>query len=287
MNAKHAARAIVPPILWELARRLKSGPAGGAGAVAGSSPTTFSGPVASWAEARRQTDGWDAPEITSKTLEVSLKVRDGAIAFQQDTVACESVRYSATTLAFLLLVAAGRKERCEVVDFGGSLGTNFYQNRNVLARLGAPEIGWSIVERPDIVALGQEHFRDAGLTFFSSLVELKTTRSAPPEGVLFSGSLQCVEEPWRTLDEAVALGARVLAFDRLLVSPTERHEVYVQRPNPLRYYRATYPAWCFAKAPFIAAVQARGFVLVDQFTDAPRRAFDHCGLVFVRATPPV
>jgi putative methyltransferase (TIGR04325 family) len=279
MNAKQAARAVTPPLLWELARRLKSGQPKPEAAR----PTVFTGPLASWADALRQSDGWDAPAITRKTLEVSRQVRDGTIAFQQDTIAHESVRYSATVLAFLLLATSGRTGRCEIIDFGGSLGTHYYQNRKILAQITGSTVGWNIVERPDIAALGREHFREPGLTFFASLAEAKAALSAPPAAFLFSGSLQCLEEPFRALDDAVALGARVLAFDRLLVSPGERHEIYLQRPNPQRYYRATYPAWCFAKGPFIAAVEARGFTRVDQFTDAPRRPFDHCGLLFVRA----
>jgi putative methyltransferase (TIGR04325 family) len=114
---KRAARALTPPLLWSLAHKVKTKCGVG----------VFEGPVASWEEAVARSDGWDAPEIAAKTLASSLKVRDGVIAFQEDGVSYDSIQYSTTILAFLLLALSRNKERLHILDFGGALGTHYFQ----------------------------------------------------------------------------------------------------------------------------------------------------------------
>jgi putative methyltransferase (TIGR04325 family) len=269
---KRAAKSLSPPILLDLARKLKPD----------YSAREFEGPFASWKEAEARSDGWDSPEITAKTLEVSLKVRDGIAAFQQDTIVYDKIDYSATILAFLLLALSRHPDNLSIVDFGGSLGTNYFQNRKILERLSVESLTWNIVERPDIVKLGNQHFAGSTLRFFAGLDEAIESLGGRADSFLFSGSLQYVEEPFSLLDEAIDSGARVVAFDRLLVSAAHRHAVFIQRPDPGEYYRATYPAWRFSRDLFVREIASKGFSLVEHFPLDVHPRFDYCGMLFVR-----
>jgi putative methyltransferase (TIGR04325 family) len=278
MKIKGAIRSLTPPILWNLAHSCKS-----LSVDKNDAPFQgFSGPFRSWEEAAQNSDGWDAAVITSKTLDVSLKLRDGQVEYQQDTVIYKSIRYSSTIVAFLLLSLERHKDKLNLVDFGGSLGTNYYQNRKLLRQLTQTPVAWNIVELPVIAKLGAEHFAEANLRFFSSLDQLESQLGVVPPAFLFSGSLQCLPTPFAVLDRVIQLGASILAFDRLLVGSSDSDAILIQHPNPEKYFDASCPVWRFSKKRFIENLAVKGFSLVDLFTNRPNASMDHCGLLFVR-----
>ena len=73
------------------------------------------------------------------------------------------VQYAWPLLAGLLWVAAKHGGRLEVLDFGGSLGSSWFQNRAFLAGLGA--VGWNVVEQSATVDVGRREFADETLCF--------------------------------------------------------------------------------------------------------------------------
>jgi putative methyltransferase (TIGR04325 family) len=227
-------------------------------------------------------DGWDSPSITNKTLDSALRVRDGLAAFEQDGVVRPRILYSTTVLTFISLVLSLRPGHLDVIEFGGGLGTGYFQNRKILSNLTGVQISWNIVERPDLASLGSQYFEKPDLRFFSDIETAVAALNAAPEFFLFSGSLQCIAEPLSLLEQIIKLGVRVVAFDRLLVAPTREHAVFIQHPDPKIYYAATYPAWCFSKDLFISDLIAKGFTLIEHFTDSPQAYFDHCGMIFIR-----
>jgi putative methyltransferase (TIGR04325 family) len=274
-----AVRSLCPPILWELGHTIKT-------RLHPPPPPPvryplFKGPLSSWTEAVAQSDGWDSAAITAKTFEAALKVQNGEAEYEQDTHVLRNICYSPTILAFLALALSRNRQRLDVVDFGGGLATNYFQNRKILRQLADRPVTWTIVERAAFVELGRRHFARPGLRFVADLEGAVADLAHAPEAILFSGSLQYVAEPMSVLDKAVALGARTLAFDRLLVSPDGAHAIFVQCPDPQLYYPATYPVWCFSKPLFVDHLLRKGFTLVEDFTQQPDARFDHCGLVFV------
>lgn len=156
------------------------------------------------------------------------------------------------------------------------------KNLQILRRLSETTVAWSVVERPGIADLGTKHFANESLKFFPSLDDAIHRPDGTADSFLFSGSLQCLESPFSFLDRVIASGAQILAFDRLLVSSTSRHALYIQRPDPRIYYSATYPAWCFSIDLFRREMTSRGFELVEHFPADADAQFDHCGMIFVR-----
>jgi len=277
MRIREIAKLALPPIILMGMRKVRS-----LSRVQTIRPA-FEGPVSSWAEAERQSDGWDAQVILDKTLDVSLKVKRGDIVFQQDTVVYDRIRYSDTILAFLTLVASANDGAINIVDFGGSLGTNFFQNRHVLKTcMEGGNCAWSIIERKAIVNFGRKHFQNEILRFFETVDEARRVLRTLPRSVLFSGSLQCLENPYFILDQVIGAGVDLLAFDRLLCSPIQEHEIYIQNPDPHRYYAASYPVWCFSRTKFIEYLGARSFELIAELSQRPELTFNHAGMIFRR-----
>ena len=178
-------------------------------------------------------------------------------------------------MAFLLIAAKHSEYGVDIIDFGGGLASNYYQHRRILARLGKNR--WSIIERPIFVKLGCEHFQSSEVTFCSSLADILWT---DPKAILFSGSLQCLVDPFRILAQVVASsGIDLVAIDRVLMSPSEYHAAFVQNPS---IYAANYPVWCFSRDRMVEWFWENGFDLVEHFTSNPDAYFDHCGMIFAR-----
>ena len=152
VNAKDALSSLTPRLLWDRARVLWR-------KARGLAVRTFEGPFSSWEAAVSRSYGWDSPDITDKTLNAALKVRDGLIEFEQDLVASKNIVYSTTILAFLLLLLSRDKGNINIIDFGGGLGNSYVQNRKILRQLVATSVRWNIVERPVFVKLGMVHFQ--------------------------------------------------------------------------------------------------------------------------------
>jgi putative methyltransferase (TIGR04325 family) len=245
-------------------------------------PYELEGPFPSWEVAASHSDGWDSPALTEKALDAALKVRDSIAEYQQDSVIMEHIVYSSVILVFLILSLAKQKEGIRIIDFGGGLGTNYYQNRKILRRLTT--VDWRVVERPIFTELGLKHLQTHELSFSASLDEA-LSRAPATDALLFSGSLQCVENPFELLDRAAAAGIETLALDRVIVGPGDTHALFVQRPDPT-IYPASIPCWCFSRSALIATIEAKGFSLLEYFpletNFGGTHQFNHCGMIFVK-----
>lgn len=273
-KAVRVLKSLMPPVLWNIARRLRPGPA---------SRPRFVGPMNSWQEAVAASDGWDAPEITAKTLDAARQVRDGHAAFERDAVTSQRIKYSPLILAALCLALSRKSGPLHIIDFGGSLGSHYFQHRKVLRDLIAQdELRWSVVEQAALVQLGREEFETPALKFFHSSQEAAARCAGAVDLFMFTGSLQYLSEPFSELAGVAASGVSILAVDRTSISPGIVHEIHVQQPDANKFYSATYPTWTFAREPFIEQLSALGFTLIAEFPSRPGEKFDSCGMLFCR-----
>ncbi|HVN01416.1 MAG TPA: methyltransferase, TIGR04325 family [Caulobacteraceae bacterium] len=266
---------LTPPLVWRLLRRLRPDDA------------PLDGPLADWAAAAGRATGWDSPGIAREALRAAEAVRDGVAAFERDSRPLERIIYSPTILAALLL-ALDRYGRLNVVDFGGGLGSNFHQNIKLIRALAHGPTDWRVVERPSLARLGAERFQTPGLRFYADLDAARLEDAV----LMFTGSLQYVEDAFGFLDDAVR-GFDIVALDRVLVSEGDEHEVYLQRLDRDRFGDVTLATWCFSAAALIGWFEAHGFELVERFRPPPRPRRENCGMLFLRraaeptpSTPP-
>lgn len=263
-NVRVALRLLTPPIVWRLAGRLRP-------------RARLDGPFPSWDAATARATGWDSPILTELALSAALKVKQGAAAFERDSRPRDRIVYSPTVLAALLLAAARYRE-LNVIDFGGALGSNYYQNIKLIRALAGTPVSWNVVERPVLAKLGAEQFQTDELHFHDDLAALRRERAV----LLFTGSLQYVADAFGLLEDAVR-GIDIVALDRFYVAPAADHAVYVQHLDPRRFGALTLPMWCFAQTALIGWFATRGFVLVERFTVSRERNFEFCGMLFMRS----
>lgn len=213
----------------------------------------FHGDYATWAEARRASGGYDAAAILQAVRPAALKVKRGEAAYERDSILYHELRFPWPILAALLRIAALNQGRLGVLDFGGSLGSTYFQCRPFLDSLS--EFRWSVVEQRDFVRCGQQEFEDSRLRFY---YDLEACWAAGPADVaMFSSVLPYLEKPYEVLEKVMSFNVRHILIDRhpLLISG-ERDRLTVQRVRP-SIYKASYPAWFFNPRKFMDFIRPR------------------------------
>lgn len=224
--------------------------------------TQFVGDYADWASARRVASGYDSHEILEKALRAIRKVKAGEAAYERDTVVFDRIQYSFPLLAALLLAASRDGGRLRVLDFGGALGSTYFQNRSLLAHLS--ELRWGVVEQPHFVAAGREHVADGRLSFFSGIDECAA--ALRPNLALLSGVLSYVESPGKVLEDVQRWEPSFICLDRTLVSLEGGTRLTVQRV-PTEIYDASYPCWILDEAQLLERA-GRGYRRVYEFASS-------------------
>src|SRR2546423_4469658 len=135
MNLKGIVKEILPPVLVKLLTR--------------TSRYGWKGNYSTWQEAIRHCNGYDSPGILEKVKFSALKVKKGVAPYERDSVLFDRIAYSWPLLASLLWIAAKNRGRLNVLDFGGSLGSSYFQNRQFIS--GLNEIRWYVIEQPNFV----------------------------------------------------------------------------------------------------------------------------------------
>lgn len=211
----------------------------------------YSGDFASWEEARAECSGYDAAEILAKVLDATLRVKRGEAGFERDSVLFDHVEYAWPVLSGLLWAAARNSGRLSVLDFGGALGSAYFQNRRFLQTL--PQVRWNVVEQAHYVEAGRVHIQDARLRFYKTMAECLSEDR--PNVVLLSGVLQYLPSPMDIIDGVSKLGAACLIIDRTPFSDLGDDKLLIQQV-PSTIYSADYPMWVFSLQKFMRFLEA-------------------------------
>jgi putative methyltransferase (TIGR04325 family) len=228
---------------------------------------TFAGDYASWDEAIANCTGYAAPVILERTRDALLKVKRGEAVFERDSVVFDKPEYSFPALAGLLRAALGAGGRLSVADFGGSLGSSYFQFRPFLT--GATTLEWSVIEQAGHVRCGREHFEDGPLRFFEAIDDCVAERR--PNVLLLSGVIQCLRDPYGALAGLLAQRIPHVVIDRQAFLTADRDRLTVETVPPW-IYPASYPAWFLSESRFREAMASAGYTLVADFAGADRVA---------------
>ena len=226
---------------------------------------TFAGDYASWDDALADCTGYSAPVIVERTCAALLKVKQGKAVFERDSVLFDRPTYSFPVLTGLLRAALIDGGVLSVIDFGGSLGSSYFQFRKFLD--GIDGLQWSVVEQPAHVECGREHFESGELHFFDRVDECIARHR--PNVMLLSGVIQCLPEPYAMLRSLLAHRVRHVIIDRQAFLAGGRERLTVETV-PEWIYPASYPAWFLNEARFVAEIAAAGYSLVTDFEGADR-----------------
>ena len=202
----------------------------------------------SWAEAKAGASGYETSTILEKTKNSLLKVKNGEAVYERDSVLFDKKEYPYAVISALLYIAIKNENKLHVIDFGGSLGSTWFQIRDFMP--AQIELYWSIVEQPAYVQEGKTHFSDEVLDFYFSLDECIAARKKP-DVVLLSGVLQYLEKPHDFLDQLSKFNVDYIVFDRTAFLKDNHEDRLTLQRVPPEIYDAQYPSWFFNEQDFL------------------------------------
>jgi putative methyltransferase (TIGR04325 family) len=273
MTAKAFIKLLTPPLFVRFIQLFRS--------PEPEEKLNLSGDYRSWTEAMQDSTGYDAPLILEKTKAALLKVKAGEAVYERDSVLFDEVQYAWPMLAGLMWVAAQSNGRLNVLDFGGSLGSTYFQNRFFLRDLSF--VRWNIVEQQSHVEAGKAVFEDEHLKFYPHIKDCLS--ETEPNLVIVSGTLQCLERPYDILADLSETPCRHMIIDRTPFWDGPKDRLCVQKV-PASIYQASYPSWILSKQQFFFTLKKQGWDIIAEFESLGRFEgpvdFSHRGVITAR-----
>jgi len=249
---KNIIKYFIPPIIILLFNKLKTSSL--------LSKSIWSGDFDSWEQASSLCTGYDAGNIVEKVKSATLKVKNGEVPYERDSVLFDKVHYSFPIAAFLLWTATGNK--LTVVDFGGSLGSSYFQNRFFLQKF--EKITWHIIEQQNYVNIGKKLFQDNNLQFHNSFEELLIEKESDFDVLLLSSVLQYIEKPYELLEKIAKLNIKNIIFDITTINSELKDRITIQNVEP-SIYEASYPTWFFNEKKLIYFFVQNNYKLITDW----------------------
>jgi len=224
----------------------------------------WKGNFSTWNEAQKKCSGYDSDIIFSKVKKSLLKVKNGEAVFERDSFIFDKIHYSFPLLSGLSIVALKNNGKLSVLDFGGSLGSSYYQNKNIFEDI--KDFDWCIVEQPHFVKEGINTFADNNLHFFydvnSCMEKFKI------DVLLLASVLQYLEDPYSFLDEIISKNIEYIIIDRTPILTKGEDRITIQKV-PKNIYDAKYPCRIFNEQKLIDYLSAYYDLIFD--FDSPER----------------
>jgi putative methyltransferase (TIGR04325 family) len=233
----------------------------------------FEGNFKTWGEAAVKCTGYDADSILDKVLDASLKVKNGDAVFERDSVLFDEIQYSWPVTAALMWAASRNGGNLHVLDFGGSLGSSYFQNRKFLSSL--KNISWHVVEQPHFVDKGNVFISDDVIKFYSSIEE--SIKLALPNVILLSSVVQYVQDLDWLIDKINSVESDVLIFDRTPFTSASENSICIQHV-PSHIYKASYPMWLLSREMLLGKLSK--WKVLESFPSAEGRTISQAGIEF-------
>lgn len=246
---KSLAKDWLPPIILRALRQRRGG------------GILFEGDYSTWEEAAAECTGYESESILAKVLSATLKVKRGEAVYERDSVFFNEIHYAWPVTASLMWAAAQNAGRLDVLDYGGALGSSYFQNRAFLA--GLQQVRWSVVEQAHYVEAGRVHIQDQTLRFYDSVENCYL--EGKPNVILLSSVLQYLPKPKLILNSLFDIGAEFLVIDRTPFINSQGSEVIKVQHVPSSIYSATYPCWFFEIKDLIKFIETAGYSKIEIF----------------------
>jgi putative methyltransferase (TIGR04325 family) len=205
----------------------------------------WKGNYKNYEEAQKKCKGYDQDQILNRIIETTLQVKNNEIAYERDGIAYDTLHMNFPLLKSLLYIASGNDNELTVIDFGGSLGTTYYQNLPYLKHL--KKLRWCIIEQPKFVAAGKKDFENEHVKFYNTIEECMAENT--PQLVLICNVLQYLEDPYQLLGDIKNTGIPYLLLDFVGYNNKNQDRMTIQHVPPVFYgIEASYPCCFFSRA---------------------------------------
>ncbi len=222
-------------------------------------PKVWQGHFASWEEAQTQCEGYGKQEILEKIVASALAVKEGRAAYERDSVTFKEEKTYPPLLEALALASASSTS-LNIIDFGGSLGSTYYQHLKFMKQ--TPTIKWNIVEQAHYVEKGKALFESNQLKFHFTIEDISVGEN---ELLTLLSVLPYLPKPWEFLETVLSQRKpRSVFIDRSYFSYDDEDRITIQTVPP-SIYRASYPCWFFSETKLKSLMSKYNYELLLSF----------------------
>jgi putative methyltransferase (TIGR04325 family) len=205
------------------------------------------GDYKNWDELAALSGGYESSAILNKTRDSLLKIKNGEAVYERDSVLFDKKIYPFSVISSLLYVSLNCGNTLNVVDFGGSLGSTYYQVKDFIP--ASLNVNWSVVEQKEYVDCGQQMFQDDVLKFHHTISESMASTKA--DVLLLSSVVQYLQKPHGFLDELKSYNFKYILIDRTAFINNNQPDRLTLQIVPPFIYEAQYPSWFFNEQNFL------------------------------------
>lgn len=268
---KSFSKMLVPPFFWNLCRNLSI-------SFNGNRHITFHHGFKTWEEASKEiSDSYADHAILEAIRSAAARVRSGEFPYERDGVLFKRVEVNWRLISIIYIhLREVKPEILSVLDFGGGLGTTYYQFVNSIKHNNL-KINWVVVEQENFVKVGRDEFTSFELSFAYDVQSCKF------EGkfiALALGVLQYLENPYTHLSQILAMGPEYFFVDATPFSK-DGLESFAVQVVPSSIYSASYVARIFCWDDFLRVVENDYQLVLDwECTEQPDPQNIYRGAIF-------
>lgn len=133
----------------------------------------------------------------------------------------ETAAYS--LLSVINPIIESKANQITVLDFGGACGAHYFHLRSLIDK--SLKLNWVVIETPTMVKYAKE-LETTELSFFDNFAE-GINKIGKVDLLHASGTLQCVDNPQKYLEEIIRCNAKWLLFNRLGLNKLDRDIVTI------------------------------------------------------------
>lgn len=229
---------------------------------ANNSRSGWFGDYSSWVEAMKDCTGYDQMSIVNKIRTSVLKVKNKEAAYERDSVVFDKLYLFEPVVKALKDSVKG--EKLHVVDFGGSLGSSYFQHKHLFEHL--KDLKWLVVEQKHYVEIGKKDIAHEHLQFYFTIKE--ALKEGSNQILMLSSVLQYIPEPYKLMEELLSYDFEHILIDRTGFIEREKEKI-TKQIVPEEIYKASYPAWFFNEHKFTNAFLQKYQIVNEFINDVP------------------
>lgn len=151
-----------------------------------------------------------------------------------------------------------------ILDFGGSLGSTFFQNRDYLE--GIIPYEWHICEQLHFVEIGKKEIPEI---HFHEDINSYVESGNPCDILLLSGVIQYFDDPMVWLEKLIRNPFQYIIIDRTFFNIDDESRLGIQYVPP-SLYDACYLCWLLSREEICGFIKSAGDKNVDEWDSFDR-----------------
>ena len=199
--------------------------------------------------------GYSCDAILQRVSSAIQMVRRGEAAYERDGVVFPRLEFRKSLVAAMLYIADHMQGQLRILDFGGALGSTYWQNHEVM-ELFSINFQSHIVEQDLFVEYGKKYVPEC--SFYNEINKVDVNFI---DAAMISASINYTDKPYTYLERLLALQLPYFIVDRTMFNIADFDRLVVETV-PENIYRAVYPCWLLHEEKFMDLLRRYGYRVV-------------------------